>query len=123
MAIPPLSNPVALGTASPAAVALPVPQAGVTAEASKVTAIVESQPDRLQPDDDALAQALNELNQRMHAWSTNLRFELDDETSRVVVQVVDSETGDVVRQIPSEEVLQMSRMLGKLQGLAFHASA
>ncbi|MCK9512764.1 MAG: flagellar protein FlaG [Pigmentiphaga sp.] len=98
-------------------------QAGVTADATKVTAVVESQADYLQLDDDALAQALRELNQRLHAWSTNLRFEIDDETSRVVVQVVDSETGDVVRQIPSEEVLQMSKMLGKLQGLAFHASA
>lgn len=123
MAIPPISNPVAIGAATPAAVAAPMAQAGVTADATKVTAVVESQADHLQPDDDALAQALRELNQRLHAWSTNLRFEIDDETSRVVVQVVDSETGDVVRQIPSEEVMQMSRMLGKLQGLAFHASA
>src|SRR5690606_27649229 len=103
MAIPPISNPVAIGAATPAAVAAPMAQAGVAADATKVTAVVESQADYLQPDDDALAQALRELNQRLHAWSTNLRFEIDDETSRVVVQVVDSETGDVVRQIPSEE--------------------
>jgi flagellar protein FlaG len=78
---------------------------------------------RLQPDDQALEQALRGLNEKLRAWSTNLRFEVDDDTSRVVVQVVDSATGEVVRQIPSEEVLNMSKALGKLQDLAFRTSA
>ncbi len=78
---------------------------------------------RLQPDDQELSQALRGLNEKLLAWSTNLRFEVDDDTSRVVVQVVDAATGEVVRQIPSEEVLNMSKALGKLQDLAFRTSA
>lgn len=70
-----------------------------------------------------LQQTLEELNDKLGAWSTNLRFELDEDTSRVVVQVVDVETGEVVRQIPSEDMVHMSKMLGKLQDLAFRSQA
>lgn len=91
--------------------------------ATHVTPPGDAQSAGLAPDDDELHQAVRNLNSRLTAWSTNLRFEIDDETSRVVVQVVDIESGDVVRQIPSEEVLHMSKMLGKLHDLSFRASA
>ena len=78
---------------------------------------------RLQPDDEELKQALRGLNEKLSAWSTNLRFEVDEDLSRVIVQVVDADTGDVVRQIPSEEIINMSKALGKLQDLAFRTSA
>ncbi len=121
MAIPPLnSNPAVAGAPVPATT---VPPLAGAADASRIAPVGDAQSGQLTPDDETLSQALRELNQRLHAWSTNLRFQLDDETSRVVVQVVDAETGDVVRQIPSEEVVQMSKMLGKLQDLAFRASA
>lgn len=89
----------------------------------EVVRVAEVKDARLQPDDQELGQALRGLNEKLRAWSTNLRFEVDDDTSRVVVQVVDAATGEVVRQIPSEEVLNMSKALGKLQDLAFRTSA
>lgn len=70
-----------------------------------------------------LEQALETLNTRMEAWSTNLRFSVDKDTDRVVVTVLDTNTGDIIRQIPTEEALQVARSLGNLQGLALNTSA
>jgi len=77
----------------------------------------------MHPGDQALEQALREINHSLRGWSTSLQFEVDSDTSRVLVRVIDTETGEVIRQIPSEEVLHMSKELGKLRDLAFRASA
>jgi len=117
MPITPLNPPAQQATVQPIA-----PSIAVIPPVEVVPA-AEAKDARLQPDDQELEQALRGLNEKLRAWSTNLRFEVDDDTSKVVVQVVDSATGEVVRQIPSEEVLNMSKALGKLQDLAFRTSA
>lgn len=45
-----------------------------------------------------------------------LEFDLSDERARVVTRVVDSQSGDVIRQIPAEEVLRIAERLGETQG-------
>ena len=45
-----------------------------------------------------------------------LQFYLDKETGRSVIRVLDVESGKVVRQIPTEEVLNFLRELEKRQG-------
>jgi flagellar protein FlaG len=45
-----------------------------------------------------------------------LQFYLDKETGRSVIRVLDVESGKLVRQIPSEEVLNFLRELEKRQG-------
>lgn len=75
------------------------------------------------PNHEQLEAAVTSLNKGLQAWSTNLRFRLEDGSNQVVIQVIDVETGDVVRQVPSEEILHMSQELGKLRDLAFHAQA
>ena len=51
---------------------------------------------------DAIASAVDALQ---------LSFRVDDEHGRVIVTVQDRRDGTVLRQIPSEEVLRISRML------------
>ncbi|TXI29897.1 MAG: flagellar protein FlaG [Aquipseudomonas alcaligenes] len=53
----------------------------------------------------------------------NLDFQLDDSTGRVVVKVTDSESGDVIRQIPSEEALKLAESLQEVRSLLFKAEA
>ena len=53
----------------------------------------------------------------------NLDFQLDDSTGRVVVKVTDSESGDVIRQIPSEEALKLAESLEEVRSLLFKAEA
>lgn len=46
-----------------------------------------------------------------------VQFAEDPESGKVIVRVVNPDTGDVVRQIPSEDALALARALGKLQGV------
>lgn len=70
-----------------------------------------------------LEKALNELNQQMRAWDTNLRFEVDPDIHRIVVSIMDAESGDVLRTIPTEAVIHAAKMLVKMQGLAIETTA
>ncbi|MHB9797238.1 flagellar protein FlaG [Pseudomonas sp. MT3] len=53
----------------------------------------------------------------------NLNFSIDDSTGDVVVKVIDGESGKVVRQIPSEEVLKLAAQLDDIRSLMFEAHA
>ena len=46
-----------------------------------------------------------------------LQFSVDSSTGSTVVRVVDSSTGDLVRQIPSEEVIRIAESIDQFQGL------
>ncbi|HYM34572.1 MAG TPA: flagellar protein FlaG [Steroidobacteraceae bacterium] len=56
----------------------------------------------------AAAQALQDY---LASSGRTLQFQVDDATGMTVVTVKDSETGDVIRQIPSEEVLRLARTI------------
>ncbi|XQU09858.1 flagellar protein FlaG [Halomonas sp. LY9] len=45
-----------------------------------------------------------------------LEFDISEESTRIITRVIDRETGDVIRQIPAEEVLLMAEQLEALQG-------
>jgi len=62
-----------------------------------------------------LKQAVEEINRAMRQSNRNLEFSVDDATRRVVVRLTDTETGEVIRQIPSEETLAISRSIGEFQ--------
>ncbi|MBN7116559.1 flagellar protein FlaG [Pseudomonas oleovorans] len=53
----------------------------------------------------------------------NLNFSLDDSTGRVVVKVTDGVSGEVIRQIPSEEALRLAESLDEVRSLLFKAEA
>ena len=53
----------------------------------------------------------------MRQFDRNLQFTVDEDTGIDVVKVIDTETEEVIRQFPSEEVLAIARALDKLQGL------
>jgi len=60
--------------------------------------------------------AFEEINAAMEAWSTGMRFEIDEDTQRMVVSVIDTKSGETLRQIPSEEVLHVAKMIAQFQG-------
>lgn len=64
-----------------------------------------------------LTGAVQKLNDYVAPALQTIQFSIDDETDRIVVKVVDTETQKVLRQIPNEEVLAISKTLDKLRGL------
>lgn len=53
----------------------------------------------------------------------DLKFSMDDESGKVVVKVTDSKTGEVIRQMPSEEALKLAQRLEEARSLLFKAEA
>ncbi|NYS61709.1 flagellar protein FlaG [Vreelandella salicampi] len=62
----------------------------------------------------ALTEPLQRINEVMS--QRGLEFDLSEESSRVITRVVDRESGEVIRQIPAEEILRIAERLNELQG-------
>ena len=56
-------------------------------------------------------QQVEKVNQKMAQLSVHLSFEVNEGGDQNVVKVMDQTTGDVVRQIPTEEFLKMSERI------------
>lgn len=68
-------------------------------------------------------QALEKMNEQMEAWSTQMSFSIDEDTKRVVVSIKDTKSGDTIKKIPSDTVLQIAKMITEFQGSAIRTSA
>ena len=64
-----------------------------------------------------IAAAVRRLNQLMAERQRDLAFHVDEASGRTVITVLDATTSEVVRQIPSEEVLALARALELERGL------
>jgi flagellar protein FlaG len=69
-------------------------------------------------------QAAQMINKAIQSFSSNLEFSVDDAAvGKTVVRVVDKETGEMIRQIPSREALDIARALDRLHGLLLQNQA
>lgn len=67
--------------------------------------------------------AASSIQEFVQSIRRNLNFDVDDSSGRVVVQVTDSESGEVIRQIPSEDALKLAESLSEMRSLLFKAEA
>ncbi|MCU0952054.1 MAG: flagellar protein FlaG [Burkholderiaceae bacterium] len=63
------------------------------------------------PDTAALAAAREAANRQLAETGRQLTFEFDDAAGRVVTKLIDIQTQEVIRQIPSKEMLEIARAL------------
>jgi len=59
--------------------------------------------------------ALRSVSGYVQNISRELNFSVDEDLNRSVVTVLDEETGEVIRQIPSEEMLQLARNISEAE--------
>ncbi|MHC8399849.1 flagellar protein FlaG [Pseudomonas sp. MDT1-17] len=76
-----------------------------------------------EPKRDDLEKAVTDIREFVQAAQRKLDFSIDDSTGRVVVKVIATETGDVIRQIPSETALKLAQSLTDASSLLFDAKA
>jgi flagellar protein FlaG len=67
--------------------------------------------------EDQLKSAADKTNAFLKALDVELLFSIDEDTGKTVVKVTDKKTGDLIRQIPSDEMLAIAKVLDTLQGL------
>jgi len=68
---------------------------------------------------DDLRKAVEILNQNLEKYSRNVRFSVDRSTGKDVVRVVSSSSGETIRQLPNDEMLNFIRNLDNMIGLIF----
>ena len=61
----------------------------------------------------SLDELMKNLNSQMEVMRNYLRFEKDEDSERMVIFIKDSETDEVIRQIPSQEFLDISNNISK----------
>nr|WP_315483271.1 flagellar protein FlaG [uncultured Undibacterium sp.] len=72
--------------------------------------------------DAELKKSVEVINQFLNA-NNSINLNLDQESGKVLVQIVDKETNTVIRQIPSKEVLEMAKDLDKKNGMLLRDQA
>ena len=68
-----------------------------------------------------LKDAVSALNEQMASTKTGLGFYVDESLNRPVVTVRNVNTGEVVRQIPNEVVIQVAHSIDELKGVLLNA--
>lgn len=48
---------------------------------------------------------------------SHLSFSINEDTGRTVVNIIDNDTGEIIKQIPPEEILKLKKKMGEIQGL------
>ncbi|MEN8257436.1 MAG: flagellar protein FlaG [Thermodesulfobacteriota bacterium] len=70
-----------------------------------------------------MAKIAEDIQRRFDSMGASLGFSVNEETEDIVMEVTDRESGDLIRQIPSEEVLALRAKLDELVGLLFDQEA
>jgi flagellar protein FlaG len=66
---------------------------------------------------------VKDLQKRLDPLATSLNFTIDEETDTLVVKITDRETGELIRQVPPEEMLNLRASLAELVGVLFDKKA
>ena len=82
---------------------------------SATVAPIPAQPVQRPPSAEELKSAVAMLNKAMQESNQNLEFSVDTSTQKVVVRMVDTSTGELIRQFPSDETLAISRGIEQFQ--------
>ncbi len=137
-----MSNDIsASGQASPPprapapAVAAPVPAAAPAAPAAPAAAAPAAEAKAPKPEAKAceptldveemranLREDIERLNEMMRDNGRNLNFSMDEASDRVVITVKNTETGEIVRQIPDATMLRVSHNLENVKGMLHNES-
>jgi flagellar protein FlaG len=81
----------------------------------KVKANSENADTNLREDNVSFLQSLSNINNLLQTNGTELSFALDDSAERPVVIVADKQSGNVIRQIPSEEMQKFAERVKELE--------
>ncbi|MFQ5736269.1 MAG: flagellar protein FlaG [Thermodesulfobacteriota bacterium] len=64
-----------------------------------------------------------EVQLQIKRLNTELRFEVGDVPKENIVKIIDADTGDVIRQIPSEDLVALRDRMQELIGVLYNSRA
>ena len=66
---------------------------------------------------DEIRKAVETINTQLEIMNRSIQFSIDERSHDIVVKVVDKESGEVIRQVPPENVLRLREHMEKACGL------
>ena len=114
----PVISPTAAATTAAGNAALPL-RSGSADKASVIEAV---SPNPVQPTDatakrEQVETAVKAVKDFIQPMTGSLEFTLDEESGETVIKITDPSTKELIRQIPSKEMLEIAQALDRLQGL------
>lgn len=88
-----------------------------------VTKVQEAPAVGKEPERADLEKAVTDIREFVQAAQRSLDFSIDDSTHRVVVKVINTDNGEVIRQIPSETALKLAQSLSSASHVLFDDKA
>lgn len=70
-----------------------------------------------------LAKELSKINAFVQGRASNVQFVTDEDTGLDIVKVIDTSTKEVIRQMPTQEAVQIAKALDQLKGLLIRQKA
>jgi flagellar protein FlaG len=67
-------------------------------------------------------EAVSTINKVVQSLQRDLSFNMDEDSGKTVIRVVDTESGELIRQIPSKEVLAIASQIREFQEDAVSSS-
>ncbi|MBS4535777.1 flagellar protein FlaG [Clostridium sp. D2Q-14] len=67
--------------------------------------------------EDELIHAINASNESLKLYDRKLEYSVHEQTKTIMVKLVDTETEEIIREIPPEKILDMIGKMWELAGL------
>ena len=99
--------------------AAPAPAKAEQISASVVRQAADVKPGVDQPSASQLKQSLEDINKALAGFSISVQFQVDPDYKDLIVRIVDQDSGKLIRQMPTEDVVRMSKAMDNLKGLLF----
>jgi len=97
------------------------------AEVVAVAASAEIKPSSVnetsQPTREVVAKAAQQIQSFVQSMGRNLNFSIDSTTGYHIVRVTNTETGETIRQLPSEELLRIAQSFEQLNAALVNQKA
>lgn len=82
---------------------------------------VDSSQSKVNPEE--LIKVVDKLNKTSDLYNQGLRFKVHEGTERLMVQIVNEDSGEVIKEIPPEKVLDMEASIRQIVGLIIDKKA
>jgi flagellar protein FlaG len=100
------------------------PGGPVSAVTMAATALPAGLPEQKDPENkQQISSAIKDINSFFQKEQRSLAFSVDTGSGQLVMQIRDTKTNELIRQIPGEDVLKLAKRLDDLTGVLFKAQA
>ena len=102
---------------------VPSPGGGAVNALSAAARVIDQSVQAASASSEGLREVVAAADRAVKSLQNSVQLSLDSRSGQPIVRVVDTETGQLIRQIPTEEVLELRRALDRIAGLLIQRTA